>query len=70
MTFHEVCFFTRKFFMKFHLATCVRNEGPYLFDWIIYHRALGFDTATVYSNDNTDGSDELLSFLQQRGLVN
>jgi hypothetical protein len=55
--------------MKFHLATCVRNEGPYLLDWIIYHRALGFDSVTVYSNDNTDGSDEILSSLQQRGLI-
>jgi hypothetical protein len=54
---------------KFHLATCVRNEGPYLLDWVLYHRALGFDEITVYSNDNTDGSDHLLHELQQKGLI-
>jgi hypothetical protein len=48
------------------LATA-RNEGPYLLDWLAHHRALGFDHAVVYANDNDDGSDELLGLLADRG---
>ncbi|MCE2680771.1 MAG: glycosyltransferase family 2 protein [Burkholderiales bacterium] len=55
--------------IKFHLATCVRNEGPYLLDWVLYHRTLGFHQITVYSNDNTDDSNPLLEALQKKGLI-
>ena len=44
------------------LATA-RNEGPYLLDWLAHHRACGFDHAIIYSNDNDDGSDDLLALL-------
>ncbi len=44
------------------LATA-RNEGPYILDWIAHHRACGFDHAIIYSNDNDDGSDDLLALL-------
>ena len=50
------------------LAT-VRNEGPYLLDWLAHHRAAGFDHAVIYSNDNDDGSDELLGALADAGEI-
>jgi len=52
-----------------HLATCVRNEGPYLLEWIGHHLLLGFDRVTIFSNDNDDGSDALLAALRDRGLI-
>ena len=50
------------------LATA-RNEGPYILDWLAHHRALGFDHAVIYSNDNDDGSDELMGRLADHGEI-
>ncbi len=50
------------------LATA-RNEGPYILDWLAHHRALGFDHVVIYSNDNDDGSDELLGRLADHGEI-
>lgn len=46
-----------------------RNEGPYLLDWIAHHRAIGFEHVFLYTNDNTDGSDELLGLLARAGAI-
>ena len=51
------------------LLTTVRNEGPYLLDWLSHHLALGFEHAFVYSNENSDGSDALLEKLAQHGVI-
>jgi hypothetical protein len=51
------------------VVACARNEGPYLLDWIAYHRSIGFDHIFLYTNDNTDGSDELLGLLAQAGEI-
>ncbi len=50
------------------LATA-RNEGPYILDWLAHHRAVGFEHAVIYSNDNDDGSDELLDLLARHGEI-
>ncbi len=50
------------------LATA-RNEGPYLLDWLAHHRACGFEHAIIYSNDNDDGSDDLLALLADAGEI-
>jgi hypothetical protein len=49
--------------------TSARNEGPYELDWIAYHRSIGFDHIFIYTNDNTDGSDDLLGLLARAGIV-
>ncbi len=46
-----------------------RNEGPYLLEWIAYHRAIGVDHVFIYANDNSDGSDELLDLLARNGII-
>ena len=51
------------------LLTIVRNEGPYILDWLAHHRACGFDHAVIYSNDNDDGSDALLGLLADHGEI-
>jgi hypothetical protein len=51
------------------LLVTVKNEGPYLLDWISYHRAIGFEHIFIYANDNSDGSDELLHLLAQAGVI-
>ncbi|WP_280776282.1 glycosyltransferase family 2 protein [Rhizobium sp. SG_E_25_P2] len=50
------------------LATA-RNEGIYLIEWLAYHRLLGLEQFYIYSNDNDDQSDLLLSALAEAGEI-
>nr|WP_244905906.1 glycosyltransferase family 2 protein [Rhodovulum imhoffii] len=51
------------------IVTTMKNEGPFILEWIAYHRAIGVDDFLIYTNDCTDGTDELLDLLQARGIV-
>jgi hypothetical protein len=51
------------------IVTTMKNEGPFILEWIAYHRAIGFDDFLIYTNDCTDGTDHLLQLLQDKGLV-
>jgi len=51
------------------IVTCMKNEGPFLLEWLAYHRMIGVDDFLVYTNDCDDGTDTLLDVLQDRGLV-
>ncbi|MGQ0566227.1 MAG: glycosyltransferase family 2 protein [Gemmobacter sp.] len=51
------------------IVTTMRNEAPFILEWIAWHRAIGMDDFLVYTNDCTDGTDSLLALLQDKGLV-
>ena len=51
------------------LATCIKNEGPFLLEWIAYHRSIGVTDFLLFTNDCTDGSDVLLDRLDGMGVV-
>jgi hypothetical protein len=51
------------------IITTMKNEGPFILEWLAYHRAIGVEDFLIYSNDCTDGTDTLLDALQARGLV-
>ncbi|SIS78041.1 glycosyltransferase family 2 protein [Phaeovulum vinaykumarii] len=51
------------------IVTTMKNEGPFIMEWIAYHRAIGVDDFLVYTNDCTDGTDTMLDMLQRKGLV-
>jgi hypothetical protein len=51
------------------IVTCMKNEGPFILEWIAYHRAIGVTGFLVYTNDCTDGTDTLLELLQSKGYV-
>ncbi len=55
--------------MRITAVTCVKNEGPFLLEWIAFHRVLGVTDFLFYSNDCTDATDKLLDALQDRGMV-
>ena len=50
------------------IVTCMKNEGPFLLEWIAYHRVIGVDGFIVYTNDCTDGTDTFLQLLQDKGI--
>lgn len=51
------------------IVTTMKNEGPFILEWLAYHRSIGFDDIIVYTNDCTDGTDTLLDLLQSKGIV-
>lgn len=51
------------------LASCMRNEGIFVLEWLAHHRTLGFDRVIVVTNNCTDGSDALLDAMADKGLV-
>lgn len=51
------------------IVTCMKNEGPFILEWLAYHRAIGVQDFLVYTNDCTDGTDTFLQMLQNKGYV-
>ena len=47
----------------------LKNEGPFILEWVAHHRVLGFDAIYVASNDCSDGSDALLAALDRAGII-
>lgn len=55
--------------LRITAVTCVKNEGPFLIEWIAFNRVIGVTDFLFYSNDCTDGTDRLLDALAERGIV-
>lgn len=55
--------------MRMTAVTCVKNEGPFLVEWIAFNRVIGITDFLFYSNDCSDGTDRLLDRLAELGLV-
>lgn len=55
--------------MRITAVTCVKNEGPFLLEWIAFNRLIGVTDHLFYSNDCTDGTDTMLDALAVRGIV-
>ncbi|AJE45893.1 FkbM family methyltransferase [Celeribacter indicus] len=51
------------------VPTCMKNEGPFILEWLAWHRVVGVTDFLVFTNDCTDGSDRLLDRLDDMGLV-
>ncbi|MEM8979277.1 MAG: glycosyltransferase family 2 protein [Pseudomonadota bacterium] len=53
----------------FTLVATAKNEGPYLLEWVAYHKMIGFDHILIFQNDSDDGTHEILSELKELGEV-
>lgn len=51
------------------IVATLKNEGPFLLEWLCYHRLIGFNRFVLYSNDCTDGTDRMLQALDRAGIV-
>jgi hypothetical protein len=51
------------------IVACMKNEAPYIAEWIAHHRAIGIDNFLIYTNDCTDGTAEILDRMQEMGLL-
>jgi len=55
--------------MSVALCACMKNEGPYILEWVAYHRMLGFREIFIYDNSSTDQTPTILSRLAAAGFI-
>jgi len=55
---------------KFGVTAVIRNEAPYLLQWIAHYRVLGFGQITLYDNQSNDASSRILAPLARAGIIN
>lgn len=41
------------------VVAIIKDEAPYLAEWIAFHRLQGFDRFLIYDNESSDGSGEI-----------
>jgi hypothetical protein len=51
------------------LASAVKEEAPFLLEFIAYHRLIGFTRIVIFSNASRDGTEDLLAALAQAGEI-
>jgi hypothetical protein len=47
----------------------MKNEGPFILEWVAYHLSIGVKHFLVYTNDCSDGTVQILNRLQEMGHV-
>ena len=50
-------------------VSMMKDEGPFVLEWIAHHMAVGFTDLLVYTNDCSDGTDDMLIRLEELGLA-
>lgn len=52
---------------RYLVTTCMKDEGPFILEWLAWHKSIGIQDFVVFSNDCTDGTDTLLDRLEEMG---
>ena len=55
--------------LRIALGAIVKNEGPYIAEWALYHQMMGFDPIIVYNNESADETTDVCMFLQDRRII-
>lgn len=50
------------------VLSCLRDEGPFLLEWVAFNRLIGADRMVIYTNDCRDGTDAMLDRMADMGL--
>ncbi|EBA03227.1 hypothetical protein RB2150_01189 [Rhodobacteraceae bacterium HTCC2150] len=51
------------------IVTTMKNEGPFMLEWVAYNRAIGFTNFIIYTNDCDDGTEKIAKRLEEMGLA-
>lgn len=51
------------------IGAILKNEAPYVVEWVAYHRVLGVDRFFIADNGSDDGTTQLLTALNAIGIV-
>jgi hypothetical protein len=54
---------------QYTILSMMKNEGHCLLEWVAYHHLMGFDNICVYTNNCSDGTDEMLIRLEEMGIT-
>ncbi|WP_236184580.1 glycosyltransferase family 2 protein [Pseudomonas juntendi] len=55
--------------LKIGICSIFKNEGPYILEWLAYHRIIGVEQFFIADNDSTDDGKKLLEALDALGLI-
>jgi hypothetical protein len=55
--------------VRYTVVASMRNEGPFIVEWVCWYRLIGFTDILVVTNDCTDPSPGLLDALQAAGWL-
>ena len=51
------------------IVSCMKNEGPYILDWIAYHKMIGVTDFLIYANDCDDRTFQILLELHRMRII-
>ncbi|MEI4261674.1 glycosyltransferase family 2 protein [Roseovarius sp. D0-M9] len=51
------------------IVTTMKNEGPFMLEWVAYNRLIGFTDFLIYTNDCDDGTDLIAKRLDELGMA-
>ncbi|QYX56863.1 glycosyltransferase family 2 protein [Roseovarius sp. SCSIO 43702] len=51
------------------IVTTMKNEGPFMLEWVAFNRSIGFTDFLIYTNDCDDGTDKIAQRLEELGLA-
>lgn len=51
------------------IFTTMKNEGPFMLEWVAYHRAIGFTDIQIFTNHCDDGTDRIAMRLEELGVA-
>lgn len=54
---------------RYLVVSTMKDEAPYLLEWVAWYRLIGFTDFLIYTNDCSDGTDLMLKRLEQLGIV-
>ncbi len=54
--------------VRYLIISTMKNEAPYILEWLAHHRALGFTDFLIFTNDCDDTTDPLLDRLAETGV--
>ena len=54
--------------MRLVIST-MKDEGPFILEWIAYYLSIGFTHFIVNSNDCSDGTDAILKRCEELGFL-
>ena len=46
--------------MKINVCSIIKNEAPYLLEWVLFHKLIGVDKFVLYDDYSTDNTKEVL----------
>ncbi len=51
------------------IVTVMKDEAPYILDWVAYHLAIGFTHFVILTNDCSDGTEKIARKLEKLGIA-